>query len=85
MPRFEIEQILVLDAGVAVLARRQGASDFTITSSSTLGGVPLREHLDIPRKLLPDGSPDLEFFAFQLAHREDASKLAVGQVADLVP
>ncbi len=85
MPRFEIEHILILDAGVAVIARQRGHGDFTVTSSSTLGGVPLRGHLDVPRKLLPNGSPDLELFAFQLANREDASRLAIGQAADLVP
>jgi hypothetical protein len=83
--QFEIESILQLEAGVAVLARHLDAGEFSVGPASSLGGVPLREYLDIPRRILPDGSLDLKFFAFQLANTSDAPRLRVGQVVQLLP
>jgi hypothetical protein len=57
--------------GSYVFARRVGTIDFRVPAGSTLHGAPLRPGVDIPRRILPDGRPDLDCFQFCLANPED--------------
>ena len=51
--------------GSYVFARRVGTGDFRVPVGSTLNG-PLKPGVDIPRRILPDGRPDLDCFQFCL-------------------
>jgi len=56
--------------------------DFQITEGSTLGGVPLKAYLDMPRSV-DDNSKQEKIFIFQLQNSEDGSKLIVNSTVEL--
>ena len=47
------------------------------TPRATLDGRRV-VHFELPRKLRPDGTPDLELIGFQLENHEDAPHFTVG-------
>jgi len=84
--KFRIEGVFTVEGTAGVMARQIEPGDFSISPSSRLGGVRLQQFLDIPRKLKrPDGSLDLEIFAFTLADPADSSRLSKNDVVELVP
>jgi len=84
---FIIEETLDLnDRGAFVFARpKSGQSDFRVVLGSTLGGLPVKPYVDMPRRLLPDGTPDLGCFQFQLVERENISRIEKGAIVSLEP
>lgn len=77
--RFRVEA--VLPAHGIVACRRLEPADFAI-ATATLNGCRVA-HAEVPRALRPDGSLDLDCFAFTLARRDDAAKFVVGEEAEL--
>lgn len=82
--KFKIEFVYKHESGPYLFARRLESGDFSVSASSRLGGVPIHPSLTQPRKLKPDGSRDLDVFAFVLAGRQDAERFYVGQIVELV-
>jgi hypothetical protein len=80
---FKIEYIAQKARPAFLFARQLEAGKFHLSSSSCLGGVPIRQHLAQPRALKPDGSPDLTVFAFTLVTANDLPKLSLGQYVEL--
>ncbi len=68
-----------------VIARQLEPASFSIGPTSRLGGAALQHVLTQPRKLLPDGTLDLEVFVFQLESTADLSRIPVGADVELVP
>ena len=83
--KFKVEFVYRQEHGPYLFARRMEDGDFSVSASSRLGGVPIQPSLSLPRKLKPDGSPDLDVFAFVLTERQDAERFSVGQIVELVP
>lgn len=81
--KFQVEFVHRHESGSYLFARHLEAGDFTLSASSRLGGVPIQPVLSQPRKLRPDGSPDLDVFAFVLADRQDADRFSAGQIVEL--
>ena len=80
---FAVEFVYERDAEAYLFARRQERSDFTLSESSRLGGAAIRPGVTQPRKILADGTPDLDIFAFVLADRRDVGSFRVGQIVEL--
>jgi len=83
--RFVVEHVYERDAEVYVFARRQERGDFTLSASSRLGRASVRPAVTQPRKILADGTPDLDVFAFVLTDRRDMQNFYVGQIVELHP
>jgi hypothetical protein len=81
--KFKVEFVYPHEHGAYLFARRLELGDFSVSSSSRLGGVPIQPHLSQPRKLKPDGSPDLDVFAFILSQRDDAKRFTIDQIVEL--
>jgi hypothetical protein len=81
--KFEVEFVYRHESGSYLFARHLETGHFTLSASSRLGGVPIQPWLSQPRKFKPDGSPDLDVFAFVLTNRLDADKFSVGQIVEL--
>ena len=81
--KFKVEFVYKHESGPYLFARQLQAGDFSLSRSSRLGGVPILPSITQPRKLKPDGSPDLDIFAFVLKEREHADKFSVGQIVEL--
>lgn len=73
--RFRVESVLA-DRGI-VFARALEPGDLKLTPRATLGARPVA-HLDLPRKLGADGTPDLGLVGFFLAYGADVAHFAVG-------
>jgi hypothetical protein len=71
--------------GSYVFARRVGTGDFRVPAGSTLNGAPLRPGVDIPRRILPDGRPDLDCFQFCLISPDDLRCFHEGMQVVLEP
>jgi len=76
--RLRVEHVLA-DRGI-VLARPIEIGAFQLTPTATLDGRPVA-HLDLPRALDDDGTPDLELVGFFLAYAADAARFRVGAEA----
>lgn len=81
--RFQIEFILKIKGRVYVLTHYLGKEAFTLSCSSTLGGVPLECWLAQPRKIKPSGTLDTDAFVFALKDGVDETKMQVGQEVEL--
>jgi len=75
--RFRVESVLA-DRGI-VLARALDAGELKLTSQSKLGARPIA-HLDLPRAVRDDGTPDLGVVGFFLAYAADVAHFPVGAV-----
>jgi hypothetical protein len=82
--KFQIESVFsVITRGKFVAARPVDSNvHFRITERSTLGGIPLRAYLDMPRSIDENGKQQ-EIFVFHLQNPEDASKLNVNSIVEL--
>lgn len=80
--RFKIEYI---STGTLyyVLARQLDEGSFSISQSSTLGGVRIRNSVTQPRALTRDGLQDLAIFAFQLCVASDRPLLETESIVEL--
>lgn len=83
--KFKVEATFLVEGTACVVARRMEAGEFSVSPSSRLGGVPLQQLLEIPRKLLrPAHGLDLDVFVFALAepaalsYAPDGAHLASG-------
>ncbi|QEG24823.1 hypothetical protein [Mariniblastus fucicola] len=65
-------------------AEQLDAGDFRLTDDSTLGGVPLRPQVTMPRVAERDDGTRPKVFAFYPVTRSDLSRLAVGDIVELV-
>jgi len=84
--RFKVEATFTVDGTACVVARRNGDADFSVSSSSRLDGVPLRQRLEIPRKLLrPEHGLDKNVFVFTLADPADLWRFQKYDVVELTP
>ena len=85
--KFRVEALYQIDARPVLLAKRMGTAAFSLSQSTTprLGGVPIQPFVEEVRRLRPDGSPDLDVFAFALVDRDDSPKFSVGQIVELEP
>jgi hypothetical protein len=81
--KFKVEYVGKSETSSYLFARRLEPGDFSVSGSSRLGGVPIRPSISSPRALKPDGSPDLDVFAFILAESQDAERFSVGQTVEL--
>jgi hypothetical protein len=66
-----------------LLARQLDEGSFSVSQSSTLGGVCIRSSVTQPRKLTRDGLLDLTVFAFQLCADADRSLLETDSIVEL--
>jgi hypothetical protein len=83
--KFKVEFVFRQEGPPYLFARQVEGGHFSVSASSQLGGVPIQPSLSQPRALKPDGSPDLDVFAFVLTERQDAERFSVGQIVELVP
>ncbi len=81
--KFRVESLFDVGEHTFLLVRRMEHGAFSLSAAPRLGGVVIRRFVEQPRKLKPDGSPDLDVFAFELADRQNKERFAVGQVLDL--
>jgi len=81
--KFRIEFQLANEGSATVLARRLTHGDFTLGPRACLGSVPIQRYVTQPRALRPDGSPDLDVFAFVLVSPNDLSLLPTGSEVEL--
>lgn len=80
--RFKIEHIST-GTPCHLLARQLDDGNFSVSQSSTLGGVGIRDSVTQPRALTPDGLPDLTVFAFQLCMTSDRSLITADSIVEL--
>ncbi len=78
---FQIEA--VLPKLRVLFLRRVNKAEFSLQKGATINGYMV-ENFHIPRKLNPDGSPDLELFCFVLATRPDEAMFPVGSIVEYV-
>jgi hypothetical protein len=64
-----------------VLGRPIEPGQMLATPRATLGGRRVR-YFDLPRKLLQDGSPDLELIAFVLEDPAEVAHFPIGAVVE---
>lgn len=83
--RFCIEYVSKLGTHPYVFGRQLDPGDFQLAEMPTLGGIAIKRSLNQPRKLNPDGTPDLSVFAFELHSVADMERFTIGQVAELGP
>jgi hypothetical protein len=84
--QFIVEAILDTKGhGAYVIARRVGTGDFRVPAGSTLHGISLRPGVDLPRRMLPDGRPDLGCFQFCLINPDDLGHFHEGPNVALEP
>jgi len=83
--RFRIEFVSKIGTHPYVFGRQLDPGDFQLAEMPTLGGIPIKRSLNQPRKLNPDGTPDLSVFAFALHSDADTERFAIGQVVELGP
>ena len=86
MPTYQVTiegTFTVTGRGVFVAARLHDRCNFTLTETATIGGCPIEPRVAAPRRLLPDGRPDLNYFVFWLRDPSDRSKLKTGQIVEL--
>ena len=81
--KFKIEATFSIDGKTCVAGRIAGNTDFKISSSSRLDGVPILERLEIPPKLRRPLLKDAVFFAF--AAPEAAQRFHKYDVVELTP
>ena len=84
--KFKIEATFSIDGKTCVAGRIAGDTDFKISSSSRLDGVPILERLEIPPKLGRLGRPlfkNAVFFAF--AAPEATQRFHKYDVVELIP
>lgn len=81
--KFRIEFVALRERPAYLFARQLEAGNFAVTTSSRLGGVPIKPYVSQPRALTPGGKPDLSVFVFVLATANDLPKLTVGQEVEL--
>jgi hypothetical protein len=62
-----------------------GQPDFRVPPGSTLGGLPVKPYVDLPRRLLPDGTPDIGCFQFELVEPGDLVVVTRGAPVLLEP
>ena len=77
--RFRVESVLA-DRGI-VLARALEPGELKLTPAARLGARPVA-HLDLPRSVRADGTPDLGLVGFFLAYSADVVHFPVGAVVD---
>ena len=77
--RFRVEGVLA-DRGI-VLARAVDAGAVRLTPQATLAARPVA-HLDLPRTLREDGTPDLGVVGFFLAYAADVVHFPIGSVVE---
>jgi len=70
--KFKVVFVGKFESGSHIFARQLAACDFSVSASSQLGGVPIQPSLSQPRALRPDGSPDLDIWAFVLREPQNA-------------
>ena len=58
---------------------------FRVPPGSTLGGVPVQPYVDMPFRDLPDGTPDLPVFLFELVESGDERRIQPGTAVTLEP
>ncbi len=80
--KFQIEYIAPSSENAYVLARQLEVGEFSLSGSSQLGGVSVKQ-LSMPRRLQTDGNPDLKVFVFALTNGTDRLRLSVGQQVEL--
>jgi len=81
--KFRIEYIAKKERPVYVFARQLEPGEFRVSSTSSLGDVPIRPYISQPRALTSDGEPDRTVFTFILESANDVPKLELGQVVEL--
>ena len=81
--KFKVESVLTLDEIPIVVACKLTAGDFSSSASSRLERVSIPPVVTQPHKLLSDGNPELEIFAFTLANQEDVASFMVGKLINL--
>ncbi|MBI5942557.1 MAG: hypothetical protein HY859_19295 [Caulobacterales bacterium] len=80
--KFRVEYIF--EGGRSVIARQLGSEPFVLSAGSKLGEIAVKARVSQPRALLPDGTPDLSLFVFELCRPADKETLAIGQVVELI-
>jgi len=58
---------------------------FRVPPGSTLGGVPVQPYVVMPFRDLPDGTPDLPVFLFELVQLSDERRIPPGTAVKLEP
>jgi len=84
--KFQIEHLVegaVPDRLAYLIARQLEPGNFSLSEKSRLGGIRIRTSVSCPRKLKPDGTPDLTFFLFTLMDANEIALMAVGKIVEL--
>lgn len=80
--KFQIEYISPSPENAYVLARQLEVGEFSLSGSSQLGGVSVKQ-MSMPRRLQTDGNPDLAVFVFALTNGTDRLRLSVAEQVEL--
>lgn len=83
--RFVIEYISSDRKRAVIFARRVEPGDFTLSAQARLGEVAVHPIVSQPRQLRPDGTPDLDVFAFTPRDRSRLKALSIGDEVTLHP
>jgi hypothetical protein len=83
--KFKVEATLSIEGTACVMARPIEKGEFSVTSSSRLGGVSVQEFLEIPRKVKEGRALLLDVFVFALAESADLSLFQKHQIVELIP
>jgi hypothetical protein len=81
--KFRVEAFFEAEEHSFLMVRRIEHGPFSLPAAPRLSGVVIRQFVEQPRKLRPDGSPDLDVLAFELADSQDKERFAVGQIVEL--
>jgi hypothetical protein len=83
--QFIVETVFGVRDRKFVMVRRQAVGNFWVNPGvSRLGGALVSE-FQIPRKLKPDGSPDLDSYVFGLVEPKDVENFSQGDIVVLEP
>lgn len=85
--KFQIESISsITDRGKFVFAKYlDGEKDFYVPQYSTLGGIEITTHFDMPGASDSNKNRSTDLWKFQLKHPEDSHKLKADDVVELFP
>ncbi|WP_338791321.1 hypothetical protein V9L05_00760 [Bernardetia sp. Wsw4-3y2] len=82
---FKIEDKFTVKNDVYILASIVGdISEYKLTENSTLGGIPIKPFLTIPRVTDKNGNPRFDLFGFCLKSKNDLEKVEIGKVVQLI-
>jgi hypothetical protein len=83
--KFKVEYIQIKRKASFLFARQiESSENFQVRDGSYLGPIELRSFLNQPRAIKPDGSPDMDVFAFYPKDKSKLKQISEGDILDLI-